>query len=193
MPRRAERTGHHAVPGAGEPLPARDEIDGYLTTSGAAKLAGVSSSAIRKWRMQGYLATQGLDEQGYPLHSREAVRAADRLVRDLGVLASAVDPQLLRGTAGTVPSVKVTEERARKREAFARALEAADPQRGISPAELVEASGFGRERVGDMLRALVEDGAVTWLRRGAYAPAPGVDIGAALEGMLYKRQRGKAA
>jgi hypothetical protein len=73
--------------------------DGLLTTADAARLAGVQPVTIRRWRMLGYLAPQGLDERGYPLHTREAVRAAERLVRDNGIQASGIDPRQLRKRA----------------------------------------------------------------------------------------------
>ena len=70
--------------------------DGYLTTPEAAALVGVKPWLIRKWRQRGYLAPQGLDERGNPLHTAEAVRAAERLVRAHGIEASGIDPRLLR-------------------------------------------------------------------------------------------------
>jgi len=73
--------------------------DGLLTTPEAARLVGVKPVTIRRWRMLGYLAPQGLDERGYPLHTREAVRAAERLVRENGLKASGIDPRLLRRAA----------------------------------------------------------------------------------------------
>lgn len=75
-------------------LPSRP--DGYLTTPEAARLAGVDASTIRKWRERGWLAPQGLSERGWPLHTAEAVRAAEQLVRQHGIEASGVDPRLLR-------------------------------------------------------------------------------------------------
>ena len=71
--------------------------DGYLTTAESARLVGVKPVTIRQWRKRGYLAPQGLDERGYPLHSRQAVRAAERLVRENGIQASGIDPRQLRG------------------------------------------------------------------------------------------------
>lgn len=70
---------------------------GYLTTRESARLIGVSAGTIRKWRSTGRLAPQGLDEHGYPLHSAEAVRAAEALVRQNGITASGIDPRALRG------------------------------------------------------------------------------------------------
>ena len=70
---------------------------GLLNTRESATLAGVSPGAIRKWRSLRYLAPQGLDERGYPLHSAEAVRAAAKRVEEQGKAASGVDPRLLRG------------------------------------------------------------------------------------------------
>jgi DNA-binding transcriptional MerR regulator len=76
--------------------------DGYLTTAEAARLAGVAPGTIRQWRWRGRLAPQGLDERGRPLHTAEAVRAAEHLVRANGLAASKTDPRQLRGrTRGT--------------------------------------------------------------------------------------------
>jgi DNA-binding transcriptional MerR regulator len=70
--------------------------DGYLTTAEAAALIGAKPVTIRQWRNRGYLAKQGLDERGYPLHTAEAVRAAERLVRQHALEATGVDPRLTR-------------------------------------------------------------------------------------------------
>ena len=70
--------------------------DGFLTTAESAHLVGVKPVTIRRWRMLGYIVAQGLDERGYPLHSREAVRAAERRVRENGLAASGIDPRRLR-------------------------------------------------------------------------------------------------
>lgn len=70
--------------------------DGYLTTPESARLIGVPPARIRKWRQLGYLAPQGLDEHGWPLHTAEAVRAADDRVRRRGIEASGIDPRQLR-------------------------------------------------------------------------------------------------
>jgi DNA-binding transcriptional MerR regulator len=78
-------------------LPSRP--DGYLTTAEAARLAGVKPGTIRQWRKRGYLAAQGLDEHGWPLHTPEAVRAAEQLVRANGLAASKTDPRRLRRRA----------------------------------------------------------------------------------------------
>jgi len=72
--------------------------DGLLTTPEAARLAGVSAATIRKWRQRGWLAPQGLDEHGRPLHTREAVRAAEQRVRANGLRTSGIDPRRLRRT-----------------------------------------------------------------------------------------------
>jgi DNA-binding transcriptional MerR regulator len=73
--------------------------DGFLTTADAAHLVGVQPATIRSWRNRGYLAAQGLDERNRPLHTREAVRAAERLVRENGLQASGIDPRQLRRAA----------------------------------------------------------------------------------------------
>ena len=49
--------------------------------------------------MLGYLVAQGLDERGYPLHTPQAVRDAERRVREQGLQASGVDPRQLRRAA----------------------------------------------------------------------------------------------
>jgi DNA-binding transcriptional MerR regulator len=73
--------------------------DGFLTTAESARLVGVKPVTIRRWRMLGYLVAQGLDERGYPLHTREAVRDAEMEVRERGLQASGVDPRQLRRAA----------------------------------------------------------------------------------------------
>jgi len=73
--------------------------DGYLTTAEAAALAGVSVNTIYTWRNRGHLVAQGLDERGRPLHTREAVRAAEQRVRQNGLAASGIDPRQLRRPA----------------------------------------------------------------------------------------------
>lgn len=70
--------------------------DGLLTTAEAARLVGVSEVTIRQWRKRGHLVPQGLDERNRPLHTREAVRAAERRVRDNGLRISGIDPRQLR-------------------------------------------------------------------------------------------------
>ena len=97
LPVRMMRPGRFRFPGPVIMRPGRG--DGYLTTADAAKLAGVSPATIRSWRNRGYLVAQGLDERGHPLHSREAVRAAERRVRENGLKASGIDPRQLRQAA----------------------------------------------------------------------------------------------
>lgn len=70
--------------------------DGYLTTRESAVLIGVSRETISSWRRLGILATQGLDERGYPLHTAEAVREAERKVRVNGLAKGGYDPRRLR-------------------------------------------------------------------------------------------------
>ena len=91
------RPGLFRIPGQVAMVPARH--DGFITTAEAAKLAGVSVVTIRQWRNRGHLAAQGLDERGHPLHTREAVRAAERRVRENGIRETGIDPRQLRGRA----------------------------------------------------------------------------------------------
>ena len=77
--------------------PTRD--DGMYGTVQAAQVLGVKPWLIRKWRERGWLATQGLDERGRPLHTPEALRAAERRVTANGIAASGTSPRQLRGRA----------------------------------------------------------------------------------------------
>jgi hypothetical protein len=70
--------------------------DGYLTTAESARFIGVEPVTIRQWRARGWLKRQGLDERNRPLHTAEAVRAAEELVREHGLAASGIDPRRLR-------------------------------------------------------------------------------------------------
>jgi hypothetical protein len=71
--------------------------DGFLTTREAADLLCVSRKTIQAWRRAGWLPTQGLDERGYPLHTPEAVRAAELRVHENGIAKGGYDPRRLRG------------------------------------------------------------------------------------------------
>lgn len=71
--------------------------DGFLTTREAADLIQVSRETISAWRRLGHLAPQGLDERGYPLHTPEAVRAAEKRVQEHGIARGGYDPRRLRG------------------------------------------------------------------------------------------------
>jgi DNA-binding transcriptional MerR regulator len=77
--------------------PTRD--DGMLTTPQAARMLGVSPATIRSWRNRGWLKRQGLDEHGYPLHTPEALRAAEKRVTGNGITATGINPRQLRGRA----------------------------------------------------------------------------------------------
>jgi hypothetical protein len=72
---------------------------GLLSTAEAAKVAGVQPPTIRQWRRLGYLAPQGLDERGYPMHSAEAVRDAERRVRENAITKGHFDPRRTRRPA----------------------------------------------------------------------------------------------
>jgi hypothetical protein len=96
VPCDALRPGRFSCNGAGEPMrPGRG--DGFLRTDEAARLVGVSPATIRSWRNRGWLEAQGLDERDRPLHTKEAVRAAERLVRENSMRTSGIDPRQLRG------------------------------------------------------------------------------------------------
>jgi DNA-binding transcriptional MerR regulator len=75
-------------------LPTRG--DGLLTTAQAGQMVGVDPSTIRTWKQRGWLAPQGLDERNRPLYARQAVRAAERRVRENGLRTSGIDPRALR-------------------------------------------------------------------------------------------------
>jgi DNA-binding transcriptional MerR regulator len=68
-----------------------------LTTSQAADMLGVRPATIRSWRNRGWLKRQGLDERGHPLHTPEALRAAEKLVTGHGIAATGINPRRLRG------------------------------------------------------------------------------------------------
>lgn len=77
--------------------------DGLLSTAESAALLGVSAATIRSWRNRGHLVAQGLDERHRPLHTREALRAAERKVRENGIAASGIDPRQLRKRPASFP------------------------------------------------------------------------------------------
>jgi len=89
------RPGTFAFPGAVIVRPTRG--DGFITTAEAARLVGRKPVTIRQWRRRGWLLPQGLDERGYPLHTRQAVRDAERKVRENGLETSGIDPRQLCG------------------------------------------------------------------------------------------------
>jgi hypothetical protein len=66
------------------------------STPESATFLGVKPWLIRKWRQRGWLAKQGLDERGRPLHTAEALRETERLVREHGLATSGIDPRRLR-------------------------------------------------------------------------------------------------
>lgn len=90
-------TGVFAFPGQVTMRPCRG--DGLLSTPEAARLVGVRPATIRSWRNRGYLVAQGQSELGRPLHTREAVRDAERRVRAKGLETSGIDPRQLRRAA----------------------------------------------------------------------------------------------
>lgn len=83
--------------------------DGFLNTREAAALIRVSRETISSWRRLGILAAQGLDERGYPLHTAEAVQAAEKRVRENGLARGGYDPRRLRGRTRETTEADSTE------------------------------------------------------------------------------------
>lgn len=81
-----------------------------FSTPQLAALLGVSPATIRSWRARGWLKRQGLDERGNPLHTAEAGRATEKLVRANGIEASGVDPRRLRGRAREPEATQADEQ-----------------------------------------------------------------------------------
>ena len=69
---------------------------GLLTTREAALLMRVRPVTIRSWRRLGYLEPQGLDAGGYPMHSPQALRDAERKVRENALAKAHFDPRKTR-------------------------------------------------------------------------------------------------
>ena len=72
---------------------------GLMSTRESAEFIGVQPPTIRAWRASGILAPQGLDERRYPLHTREAVREAERQVRAKAIAEGGFDPRRTRKRA----------------------------------------------------------------------------------------------
>lgn len=70
---------------------------GLYNTAESALLLGVKATTIRQWRFKRLLLPQGLDEKNRPLHTAEALREAEALVRQNGIEASGIDPRQTRG------------------------------------------------------------------------------------------------
>lgn len=69
---------------------------GLLTTREAALLMRVQPVTIRSWRRLRYLEPQGLDANGYPMHSPQALRDAERKVRENAIAKAHFDPRKTR-------------------------------------------------------------------------------------------------
>lgn len=78
---------------------APSRADGYLTTREAAGLVGVSPSTIAAWRDAGLLPSLPGERGRERLHEPEAVRAAERKVRENGLAKGHCDPRRLRRRA----------------------------------------------------------------------------------------------
>lgn len=59
-----------------------ERLNELITTSEAARLAGVTVAAISKWRERGTLTPAGLDDKGRPLYRFLDVAKAERATRD---------------------------------------------------------------------------------------------------------------
>jgi hypothetical protein len=78
---------------------APSRADGYLTTKEAALLVGVSPSTIAAWRNAGLLPSLPSGRGRERVHDLEAVRAAERKVRENGLARGGYDPRRLRSAA----------------------------------------------------------------------------------------------
>lgn len=85
--------------------------DGYLRTSEAAELVGVSASTLSKWKGRGHIQPDGLDEFGKPLYLPATVRSAERAVRARGIATTGIDPRLLRQSARNAETAPPAERR----------------------------------------------------------------------------------
>lgn len=81
----------------GQVIVAPSRADGYLTTKEAALLVGVSPSTIAAWRNAGLLPSLPTGRGRERVHEAEAVRAAERKVRENGLAKGGYDPRRLRG------------------------------------------------------------------------------------------------
>lgn len=80
---------------------------GMYGTVAAAGLLGRKPATIRSWRNRGWLAAQGLDERGNPLHTADALRTCERLVRQHAFETSGVDPRQHRDRGATQPGAGI--------------------------------------------------------------------------------------
>ena len=63
------------------PRPELDPEEVYLSTAGAAELAGVSPAAIRQWVKRGHLAPAGRDRRGHMVFTQIEVARAEGKTR----------------------------------------------------------------------------------------------------------------
>lgn len=66
-----------------KPRPELDPDEVYLTTAGAAALAGVKAATIRKWVEREHLEPAGRDRRGHMLFAQMAVARAEAETRKL--------------------------------------------------------------------------------------------------------------
>jgi hypothetical protein len=96
-PERVSGSGAFRVYGQVIMIPA--DPSGLMTTRESAAFIGVQPPTIRAWRVAGLLDKQGLDAKGYPMHSREAVREAEKAVRKSALEKGGFDPRRTRVSA----------------------------------------------------------------------------------------------
>jgi hypothetical protein len=96
-PERVSGSGAFRVYGQVIMIPA--DPSGLMTTRESAAFIGVKPPTIRAWRVAGLLDKQGLDAKGYPMHSREAVREAEKAVRKSALEKGGFDPRRTRASA----------------------------------------------------------------------------------------------
>lgn len=65
-------------------LAAAEVLQSLVTTTEAARHAGVSAATVRSWASRGHLQVAGRDGQGRPLYRLIDVAKAERATRDRG-------------------------------------------------------------------------------------------------------------
>jgi len=116
----------------------------------------------------------------------EAAEVAARIAADAAPYEHITDDDLPRLKPGQLAGLRAGQE-----ERFCDALQAAGPG-GTSPAQLAAGSGLSSSTVYDKLGRLTAAGALTVVRRGLWAPVPGMDVHTAMEALKTGDARLKA-